>query len=560
MNIIRTIPLVLLVSVLLHSCAKQTVPTGGPKDTIPPRMLSVYPPKNTVNFSGNKVELTFDEFINLDNPKEQILITPDVGKKFDIVAKKKRVELTFEESLKDSVTYSINFREAIKDITEKNPAENLKLAFSTGSYIDSLSIRGIIKDPLLNKEIKNATVAIYESDTFNIFQHKPQYISRSNDKGAFILENLKPGRYYTYAFNDANRNLVVDSKTEAYAFDTTTINLRRNSDVGTLNFIRLDSRPIKLTSARPYNTYFNIKFSKPIDQYRLTSAGIDSVSSILGEDLSSIKVYRTFDQDSLAVRVLAMDSLSQRVDTTVFVKFSDRKSTPEPFQLSSENWRLLSEKNKIEGTFIYNKPITSVNFDSITFIIDSANVVSFGPKDLTWIPKTNRIQLSKSLDKKIPAPPARPDRENSEGPPTRGRQNASPSNQIKIGNAAFISVESDSSQNISETVKALGLEETGVIRVNIQTNYSTYIVELLDKSFKVVRRIRNVSAITFEDLPPGDYQIRLIIDSDNDGKWSPGNVLRKQQTESIKYYINDKKLPIISLKANWEIGPLLISF
>lgn len=560
MKIIRTIPLVFLVTLMLHSCAKQTVPTGGPKDTIPPEMISVFPSKNTVNFTGNKIEMTFNEFVNLDNPKEQILITPDVGKKFDIVAKKKKVELTFEEKLKDSVTYSVNFREAVKDITEKNPAENLKIAFSTGTYIDSLSIKGIIRDPLQNKEIKNATVAIYDKDTFNIFAHAPSYISRSNEKGVFILENLKPGKYYVYAFNDANRNLVVDSRTEAYAFDTTAINLKRNSDAGVLNFIRLDSRPIKLTSARPYNTYFNIKFSKPLDQYRLTSTEVDTLSSILGEDLSSIKVYKTFDHDSLAVRVMAIDSLSQRIDTTVFVKFSERKSTPESFQLSSENWRLLSDKNNLEGTLIYNKPIASVNFDSITFTIDSANVVSFGPSDLTWLPKTNRILLSKTLGKKLPDTQVRPDRNDGDGPPTRGKQSGPSGNQIKIGAAAFISVESDSSQTIQETLKPLGLEETGVIRVNVQTNYDNFVVELLDKSFKVVRRIRNISAISFEDLPPADYQLRLIIDSDKDGRWSPGNALRKQQTESIRYYLNEKKSTIISLKANWEIGPLLISY
>ena len=559
MNISSYFPYVLLGALFLYSCAKQSVPTGGPKDTIPPQMIAVVPQKNAVNFSGNKVELTFNEFINLDNPKEQILITPDVGKKFEITAKKKRVELTFEEKLQDSITYSINFREAVKDITEKNPAENLKIAFSTGSYIDSLSIKGIVKDPLINKEVKNATVAIYESDTFNIFAHKPSYISRTDEKGAFILENLKPGKYYLYAFNDANRNLTVDSKTEAYAFDTTTYDLKKNADTGTLHFLRLDSRPIKLTSARPYGTYCNIKFSKGIDTYRLTSISADTIYSIVAEDNASLNVYKTFSQDSLRVRVRATDSLSQSIDTTLYVKFSERKSEPENFQVSAENWKLLIHKAKLEGSLLYNKPIASVNYDSMFFQLDSLNSISFGPSDLSWEPKEKRIRIVKNIDKKLINQLFPPTEEATATVPTTSLSTF-PKNQLMIGTAAFISVEFDSSQAILETIRPLGLEETGIIRANVQTHHSHFILELVDKSFKVVRRVDDVSAATFDDLTPGDYQLRLIIDSNNDGKWSAGNIMKKQQTESVKYYLTEKKSTIISLKANWEVGPLLISF
>lgn len=560
MNISSYFPYVLLGALLLYSCAKQSVPTGGPKDTIPPQMIAVVPQKNAVNFSGNKVELTFNEFINLDNPKEQILITPDVGKKFEITAKKKRVELTFEEKLQDSVTYSINFREAVKDITEKNPAENLKIAFSTGSYIDSLSIKGIVKDPLINKEVKNATVAIYESDTFNIFSHKPSYISRTDEKGAFILENLKPGKYYLYAFNDANRNLTVDSKTEAYAFDTTSYHLEKNTDTGTLHFLRLDSRPIKLTSARPYGTYCNIKFSKGIDTYRLTSISADTIYSIVAEDNASLKVYKTFSQDSLRVRVRATDSLSQSIDTTLYVKFSERKSEPENFQVSAENWKLLIHKAKLEGSLLYNKPIASVNYDSMVFQLDSLNSISFGPSDLSWEPKEKRIRIVKNIDKKLINQLFPPTEEANTATVPTSSLSTFPKNQLVIATAAFISVESDSSQAIIETIRPLGLEETGIIRANVQTHHPHFVLELVDKSFKVVRRVDDVSAATFDDLTPGDYQLRLIIDSNNDGKWSAGNIMKKQQTESVKYYLTEKKSTIISLKANWEVGPLLISF
>ena len=132
--------------------------------------------------------------------------------------KKNQVILTLDEDLKDNTTYLINFREAVQDITEKNPAQRLKLAFSTGTYIDSLAIEGTIYDPLKNKESKDATVCLYESDTFNIFKHRPTYFTKSDDKGRFKLENLKPGTYFIYTIEDKNKNLVADSKTESYGF------------------------------------------------------------------------------------------------------------------------------------------------------------------------------------------------------------------------------------------------------------------------------------------------------------------------------------------------------
>jgi hypothetical protein len=54
----------------------------------------------------------------------------------------------------------------------------LKLAFSTGTYLDSLSIEGTAYDLLKNVDSKEATVALYQLDTFDIFKHKPIYVTK----------------------------------------------------------------------------------------------------------------------------------------------------------------------------------------------------------------------------------------------------------------------------------------------------------------------------------------------------------------------------------------------
>src|SRR5688572_1967904 len=203
MNIVKHIHW-LIYSLFVLACARQTTPTGGPKDSIPPTLINSLPKQGQVNFKGKTIELTFSETIILNNPKEQLLITPSLGDKYVIKAKKNQVVLTLEQDLQDGTTYAINFREAIQDITEKNPAEMLKIAFSTGSYIDSLSIEGNVYDLLKTTDIKDATVALYQLDTFDIFKHRPTYVTKSDAKGKFKIENLKPGKYFIYGMEDKN--------------------------------------------------------------------------------------------------------------------------------------------------------------------------------------------------------------------------------------------------------------------------------------------------------------------------------------------------------------------
>src|SRR6478609_9733185 len=143
----------------LMCCAKTTSPTGGPKDTIPPTLVKSIPEKGSLNYAGNEIQLTFSENIMLKNQKEQIIVTPGIGDRYKIEFNKKTVTIKLEEKLKDSTTYTFSFRDAVVDLNEQNPARNLKLAFSTGTYIDSLSIEGKVNDLLHAKELKDITVA-----------------------------------------------------------------------------------------------------------------------------------------------------------------------------------------------------------------------------------------------------------------------------------------------------------------------------------------------------------------------------------------------------------------
>lgn len=538
----------LLLPLFVLNCARQTAPTGGPKDTIPPVLIRSTPNNGATQVKETSLNLIFNEAVALQNPKEQIIIIPTIGKEYEITAKKNQVNIKLNTKLQDSTTYSLTFREAIVDITEKNEPPNLKLAFSTGNYIDSISLSGITTDLLLNKELKDVTIALYQSDTFNIFKHKPIYISQSNEKGKFSLTNLKNGEYYVYAFTDKNKNLITDSKTESYGFLKNKLSLDKNIDTLTINLIRLDTRPLKLTSARPYNTYFNIKTTKQLTTYTLKSNGYRLQHSF-GEDNSIIKVYKTFEEDSIQIHLTGVDSALNKMDTTIFAKFTDRKATPEKFTVTSKQTNLSLTKATLETILSYTKPLAYINFDSILFKIDSLNTITFTEQDCN----IDSINKTITIIKKIDRPLLEPKQEEK-------KSSQDLSNQLHFGTGAFISIENDSSTTQTENIKLLTPETTGVIIVNIKTSVPNYVIQLKDKTFNTIRSSTNTSNIRWEDIPPSEYQIIMIIDEDGNGKWSPGNKLLNIEPEKIVYYTNEKKLSTVNLKPNWELGPLLINY
>lgn len=551
----------LLCILFFLACARQTTPTGGPKDTIPPFAIGSYPKHGQVNFKGNNIQLTFSETVILNNPKEQLIITPGLPENVNTIARKNQVTIELNQALEDNTTYTINFRDAVQDITEKNPAKNLKLAFSTGSYLDSLSIEGNIFELLTGKPMKDATVALYAADTFNIFQHKPPYFTKTDDNGTFRLENLKPGSYHLYSIQDKNKNLIIDSKSESYGFISSYITIVSNIQDISIPMVRMDSRPLRLMNARPDGTYFSINTSKALTDYRISTEEDEHLITSFGRDQANVRVYNTFeDIDSLKVRFTGQDSISNKIDTTLYVKFSTRTPRPDVFEVQTSSLNVNGTKGILQGTITYTKPLLQINYDSIFYRIDSIKQINITPADIKIDSSHNRLTIYKTFDKSLLPQKTQASPTSNNRQTNRQRQTSTPvENQFYLGKAALISIEIDSSKQKTETIKPSRLEETGIIFVNIETAAPNYFVEIVDKQFAVIQSKPGKPKLSFEDLKPGDYQIRLILDDNNDGKWTPGNYYKGEQPEEIIYYLNAKGSPMVSLKANWELGPLLIT-
>ncbi|MCI5057586.1 MAG: Ig-like domain-containing protein, partial [Flavobacteriales bacterium] len=170
--------MILLVTVV--SCAQQQAPTGGPKDTAPPRIISSNPQNFSTGFNEDFIELEFNEFVQLKGIQKQMIISPPLKEKLDIKTKGKSVRLPMPKSLKPNVTYVINFGEGITDITEFNPLDSNLFVFSTGDFIDSLKIRGKVKDAKSLKPLDAILVMLYEENIDSLpYQIKPTYVGKS---------------------------------------------------------------------------------------------------------------------------------------------------------------------------------------------------------------------------------------------------------------------------------------------------------------------------------------------------------------------------------------------
>lgn len=549
---------------LALSCARQTSPTGGPKDTIPPVLVRSVPPNEALNFKSDKIELHFSEAINLNSPKEQLIVTPTINKDYKINFRKNIVTVQLAEPLRENTTYTFNFRDAVQDITERNPARNLTVAYSTGDYIDSLSIEGSVYDLLKGKPVKDATVALHVNiDTFNIFLHTPLYFTKTDDDGKFRISHLKPDTYFIYAFEDKNRNIIVNSRTESYAFKSQRIELSKDTAGISLGLVRLDAAPLRLTSARPYNTYYNIRTTKNLRTFTITASDSSKLSYAFGDDRANIKLYNTTDKDSLLVHLLAYDSIDNTLDTAFYAKFSDRQSTPEKFQYSATSSSLLAQNGLLQAQFKFTKPIAHINYDSIYFQVDSLTRIPFAAEDFTWETTTRILQVHKTIDASLFTRGNAPTRSGSRlqrqtataQPQPEDKPKPTPINELHLRRAAFISVENDSSSAAARPVPPAYPEDLAIVNMEIRTDQRPFIVQLLDNNFQPIAEQSNQTRTVFRNVVPGTYQIRLIIDHNENGRWDPGNYFRDLEPEPIIYYMAPDATTIIKgIKANWEIG------
>ena len=216
----------LLVVVSIHSCAVQAAPLGGPKDETPPYPDSLKStPNEQIRFFKQNIELHFNEWVTLKN-QNQIIVSPPLETNLEAKVKGKKVIVEFdeEEVLKENTTYTINFGESIVDYTEGNPLTNYTFVFSTGEFIDSLSVSGTVVNSFTGEAQENVMVSLYDQlQDSVIYEERPLYFAKTDKSGRFRINNIRQDSFRLFVLDDKNLNYLKDQESEGMGFYPDTI-------------------------------------------------------------------------------------------------------------------------------------------------------------------------------------------------------------------------------------------------------------------------------------------------------------------------------------------------
>ena len=228
--------LVVLVSVIIVSCARKGRPDGGPKDEDAPIMMVAKPPYETIHFDKKNIKIEFDEYIVLKDLTKQLVVSPPLKYPPIITPQgtpSKYINIEIVDTLKTNTTYTFNFGNAVQDNNENNKLESFKYVFSTGSYIDSLKIRGSVANAFKKEKLKSIGVLLYRLDsTYNdsiIYKQKPNYVTSTLDSTNFEFTNLREGKYLLLALKEESKNYLFNSKSDKLGFITDTIYLPKDT-------------------------------------------------------------------------------------------------------------------------------------------------------------------------------------------------------------------------------------------------------------------------------------------------------------------------------------------
>ncbi len=535
----------LLIAFLFNSCAKQSTPMGGPRDEDPPVVLEMFPLDQSLNQNPQEILIVFDEYVKLDNPTKNIIITPKLDKdQLVITALKNTVKIELNQELEDSTTYVFNFQKSIQDLSESNPTENLKLVFSTGTSIDSLTFSGKVNNyfPQRGFSFDNVIVGLYEyEDTTDVFTAQPYYLSQTDSSGNFSIGNIKKGNYRAYAWNDVNNTLKAEFKSEDYDFILDTISIESDIRGAVFNISKADQTPIKLTRSSETGSNYDIVLNKdPLD------------IELINDQIGTTVFYNIIDQrirlysgialdDSIKVDVKLQDSLSFKVDTTIYAKFKESERRAEKLTFTSNSGKSFYQELLIELNF--NKPITEINYDSLFISYDTASIIAIKPEMIAMPDSLKRdilnikLFIPDSLQKEIFT--------------------------IKASDSTFKDLEGQYNEAVLSSNYRKLKRETLADGVSGQIigGSPPYIIQLIDSKSQINREVylQESNNFSISLVEPGTYKIRVIEDQNNNKRWDPSNYLEKRYAERVFYFQDQEtKSQDIVIKAGWTIDDLRI--
>ena len=517
---------------VFSQCAQKMTPSGGVRDLYPPaldtnKLTPAIPANFSTNFEASEITLQFNEYFILDKPMKNIIITPILSQNPNYRIKGKKLIIGLEGELKDSTTYTINFGDAIKDITEGNVTKNFNYVFSTGSYIDSLSFKGKVYDAFTKSGVENATVMLYEENTDSIpFKEKPMYFVKTSKTGSFTMEYLKAGKYKAVALLDENNNYLFNPKSEAIAFSNNQIEIPKPAPDTLENTFVLFKEDLK-------KQFVLEKKYTPQGKINLTMNRLSddlAISGINGLNLNPTWINYSGERDSIEfwidtndtkgkfISILIDDKSNGYTDTIKITTPTPKKAQLPPFVITHNAKKGLG--NHSDLSLLFNKPLSKIDDSKLKLELREEEV----PLSVTQN-SVREVIVSSGW-----AP---------------GKKYV-----LTIYPNAFTTILGESTDTVKVSFKYKEEKDYGKLFLNMEVEEGDYILQLLKDGKMVSQKTFKGDSFKhdYNQLAPGKYQIKLIYDKNSNSKWDTGVYLKHLQPETVVYYDGE-----ISIRQGWDI-------
>lgn len=572
---------------------------GGPKDVDPPIVLESSPANYSLNFDKKKIEIDFNEFLVLKDINQQLVVSPPLKDKPIVRLKNKSILIELESELRENTTYTINFGDAITDLNEGNVLVNYEFVFSTGEYLDSLSVGGRLLNAFDLKPIDEPVLIMLHDDLSDsiVFNEIPIYIGKTDKAGNFRINNLKADSFKIFALQDANNNVLFDPPNEKIAFleqalnvdpyfyqkiiaesiDTTGIEMPEDS-IGiigsdTLKVQNRDSLTrkalIKIPDQLVVDLYLfkeenelqylnennrtvrnkiDFSFSRPVsDSFNITSLIPLREDWFLKEESVNRdsfvywiidKEVREMDSVQLELNYVILDSMKQRTwkkDSLFFVFREPPRTGKKKDTLDDKTSVLVLSGLKNKSTLDLNKKLVLLSETPINHI-DTSLIEFYNVKDTLEIREKYNIIKDSINTRKIHF---------------LKDWESSAKYHLKFYPGAIMNVFGNTTDTLDFSFGIRDREYYGALIVEADSSLQyPAVFQLLDNKSKVVKEklLTQKETTRFDFLAPGKYSMKFIEDRNGNGKWDTGKYLEKRQPEKVYFYNGE-----IQIRANWDL-------
>ena len=586
-------------SLILGSCAKMGQPDGGWYDERPPEVVGATPADKAINVKSRRIVINFNEYIKIDNPTENVVVSPPQIEMPEIKGAGKRIIVELKDSLKPNTTYTVDFSDAITDNNEGNPLGNYTYSFSTGEQIDTMEVSGYVLEASDLEPVKGILVGLYDNLTDTIFRSQPLLrVSRTDSRGRFVIKGIAPGSYRIYALQDADGNYVYSQKSEKLAFnhdivvpssfpDTRPDTIWRDSlhietirtvpythfvpdDIVLRAFTEVQTDRFFLKQERTQPDHFTLYFSYGNPELpRIKGLNFEADSAFIVEanekqDTISYWLRDTLliNQDTLRMEMsyLHTDStgiLVTQTDTLEVLAKESYEKRMKKRQKEFDEWKKKAEKAEKKGQEVEPlrreedqplkieakvpadmDPEKNILFTSPLPLasIDTAAIHLYAKHDTLWYDAPMVFRPVPHLPRTYELLGEwRPDGEYS----------------LEVDSAAFRSIYGQVSDKIKKGIKVKSNDEFSTLLVTLTGMAdSTMVVQLIDKQDKPVKEQTTKNGIAeFFYVKPGTYYLRAFIDKNDNGLWDTGCYDEDLQPETV-FYFNEE----IECKAKWDVS------